>query len=244
MKLVEKTCPNCGANLEFNFGDKEVKCKYCNKSYLIEGYDNTNYQNNLNIDLNLVTKTTQSIISIPFIIFIIIFSIITIFIGYTTFKIVSIDHKSISENNETYEENTESLNFLNSITTEMSDKITSKSISTINAWNKTNDNFILDSSKHLGYYLATNGNFSTLYDIFELVYKDENKQYTVYTGVKYSNVKNNEGNINLGNSSIFGSIKQCGFNNLWGYDTVEDLYNNINTPFNETLYAAEGLYNN
>lgn len=36
MKLVEKKCPNCGANLSFEKTDKEVTCKYCETSFEIE----------------------------------------------------------------------------------------------------------------------------------------------------------------------------------------------------------------
>ena len=51
MELIEKTCPKCGANLEFNLGDKEVKCSYCNKTYVIKDNDNKVFNAN-NIDLN------------------------------------------------------------------------------------------------------------------------------------------------------------------------------------------------
>lgn len=40
MKLVEKKCPNCGANLLFDKKDSEVICKYCKTGYEIER-DNT-----------------------------------------------------------------------------------------------------------------------------------------------------------------------------------------------------------
>ena len=36
MKLVEKKCPNCGANINFGINDKEVKCNYCHTSFTIE----------------------------------------------------------------------------------------------------------------------------------------------------------------------------------------------------------------
>ena len=36
MKLIEKTCPNCGANLKFNKNDEKVVCEYCKKEFLIE----------------------------------------------------------------------------------------------------------------------------------------------------------------------------------------------------------------
>ena len=36
MKLIEKKCPNCGANLKFDKDDTEVTCKYCETSYEIQ----------------------------------------------------------------------------------------------------------------------------------------------------------------------------------------------------------------
>jgi uncharacterized Zn finger protein (UPF0148 family) len=36
MKLIEKKCPNCGANINFNLNDKEVKCSYCDTVFTIE----------------------------------------------------------------------------------------------------------------------------------------------------------------------------------------------------------------
>ena len=36
MRLVEKTCPNCGENLEFDENDKSCECQYCKKWFEIE----------------------------------------------------------------------------------------------------------------------------------------------------------------------------------------------------------------
>ena len=36
MKLVEKKCPNCGANIEFNAENKTVTCNYCNTTFEVE----------------------------------------------------------------------------------------------------------------------------------------------------------------------------------------------------------------
>ena len=38
MKIVEKKCPNCHANLEFDVGEQNVKCPSCRRAYAIE-YD-------------------------------------------------------------------------------------------------------------------------------------------------------------------------------------------------------------
>ena len=38
MKIVEKKCPNCHANLEFRVGEEDVECPSCRRKYAIE-YD-------------------------------------------------------------------------------------------------------------------------------------------------------------------------------------------------------------
>ena len=36
MRLVEKKCPNCGANLSFGENEKSCKCEYCKREFEIE----------------------------------------------------------------------------------------------------------------------------------------------------------------------------------------------------------------
>ena len=38
MKIIEKKCPNCGANLEYKVGERDVKCSSCRRAYAVE-YD-------------------------------------------------------------------------------------------------------------------------------------------------------------------------------------------------------------
>ncbi|MCR5572424.1 MAG: Trm112 family protein [Candidatus Saccharibacteria bacterium] len=38
MKIIEKKCPNCHANLEFDVGEQNVKCPSCRRAFAIE-YD-------------------------------------------------------------------------------------------------------------------------------------------------------------------------------------------------------------
>lgn len=40
MELVQKKCPNCGADLKFSPNDSEVKCNYCNTSFIIKKDNN------------------------------------------------------------------------------------------------------------------------------------------------------------------------------------------------------------
>ena len=36
MKLIKITCPNCGANLNFNINNKNYKCEYCKTDILVD----------------------------------------------------------------------------------------------------------------------------------------------------------------------------------------------------------------
>ena len=38
MKIIEKKCPNCGGNLDFKVGERDVKCSSCRRKFAIE-YD-------------------------------------------------------------------------------------------------------------------------------------------------------------------------------------------------------------
>ena len=38
MKIFEKKCPNCSANLEFKVGERDVKCPNCRRTFAVE-YD-------------------------------------------------------------------------------------------------------------------------------------------------------------------------------------------------------------
>ena len=41
MKIIEKKCPNCGANLKFKVGEHDVHCEKCRRDFAIE-YDEKN----------------------------------------------------------------------------------------------------------------------------------------------------------------------------------------------------------
>jgi len=38
MKIIEKKCPNCGGNLDFKVGERDVRCESCRRKFAIE-YD-------------------------------------------------------------------------------------------------------------------------------------------------------------------------------------------------------------
>ncbi len=42
MKIFEKKCPNCNANLEFKVGEQDIVCPHCRRTYAVE-YDQTRF---------------------------------------------------------------------------------------------------------------------------------------------------------------------------------------------------------
>ena len=120
------------------------------------------------------------------------------------------------------------------------EKIEEKSLSEINNWNVEKDNFHLGNSKELGQYLYRVNNHSTIYDVYELTYKINNSDYTIYTAVVYNDLNND--NINQIIPEIHGATITKGNENLWGYDTIKDLYYDINTPEKSKLEVTKGLY--
>ncbi len=82
MKLVEKKCPNCGANIEFNAENKTVTCNYCSTTFEVE----RDIEKELKEEIVLRFKETRKIgktISIFAIVMFIVVAIIMIFVFVT-----------------------------------------------------------------------------------------------------------------------------------------------------------------
>ena len=65
MRLIEKKCPNCGANLEFDENDKSCKCQYCKRSFEIER--DTDNLDKFNLIYDKMQKPVKAFFMIPFI---------------------------------------------------------------------------------------------------------------------------------------------------------------------------------
>ena len=50
MKIIEKKCTNCGANLDFKVGERDIVCKSCRRKYAVEYGD---------IDFDQLSKKAQ-----------------------------------------------------------------------------------------------------------------------------------------------------------------------------------------
>ena len=51
MKIIEKKCPNCGANLDFEVGERDIQCGSCRRKFAVEYGD---------IDLDQLSKKAEN----------------------------------------------------------------------------------------------------------------------------------------------------------------------------------------
>ena len=108
MKIIEKKCPNCGANLEFDVGEKNVKCSSCRKMLAIE-YDKdkfTSSDDNLE-SKDIKLKVIHRIFSIFFLVWLLIALVIVssfIAVGYGIFTLVNNMDFSYDQNDKFIED--------------------------------------------------------------------------------------------------------------------------------------------
>ena len=235
MKLVEKKCPNCGGGLSFGPEDKETKCEYCGKSFVIEREDQGSAKSEdlFNADLYKISEEAQNAIVgsmamfkiVPIIIGVVFFMVF-VGIGFTIFKF---DHKESSittrEKIEPKEEEIEektylekleeagyvtdfsqiSEDMLNSIQESTSKKITND----VNRHGSIICNMV-GSPEHIGMYLglSNKGTGNYLTDVFKVTFvvNGSNKDY--YVSVTYPSVKLKDGKVvmNLDVNAFFKTV--------------------------------------
>ena len=222
MKLIEKTCPKCGANLKFNKNDEKVVCEYCKKEFLIEQDDDNNDYYLYSSDVGKAILK-GSFFTIFFISILVIMMVILVMFGIrscdVTKKINNLDDISESTRKEVHND---SKNILNNY---MIMNMKYKQV---------------ESFKNIGFYLFIDGDENTLYDIYKGVYEIDGSNKDVYAAVKYENIKN-------GNSMVFGKMVGdfSGFDSKfkYGYESNEELYNYlISITSYKKVFATSNLY--
>lgn len=223
MKKVIKSCPNCDKLIEFSSDDKKIKCKNCKSTFIIQRGKNDN--------INLVLDIPKKIFIIPISILMCIILLIVVF------STKSINATRRNNNKQIYT----NLQSISEINKSEEEKLTLESLSVINQWNRVDTNTILINQKHLGFYLLKINSVSNLIDVYKLSYQIDGIKYVVYTGVEYNGVEKT-GKLETNTSQIHGLSLKKGSKVIWGYDSLEDFYNDINNPVNAKIEATNGLY--
>ena len=226
MKLIEKTCPNCGANLKFNKDDEKIVCEYCKKEYLVEKEDEGDDYYLVSSDIGkAVIKGTF------FTVFIIAFILILVVAG------IIFGSKAINGMIKANEEITS----IEKISSSREKEIHNKSVDVINSFTILNlgvtrkENF-----KNMGMYFMKDKDGNTLFDVYKAVYTTNEGDRDVWVAVKYDNIANNNSFIT---GKFIGEFKQVDFKYLLGYESCEELYNYITSTYSyDKITATKDLF--
>ena len=211
MRLVEKKCPNCGANLEFGEKDKSCKCNYCHRAYEIERDESLNVgdiaeQFNLS-EFKGPLKTIGIIhIVITIFIFLIAFGVFgSIAFGFfkTQKKISSeFDEGSIISKDSNKKDEKKYISDINELTNDDYEDIDNDASSHINhigeGVNDAHHSYSMDGNLHREKtYVASKKDDSgnVIVSIYKAYYKDffnQTNRYTVYIPIVYENIKLND----------------------------------------------------
>jgi DNA-directed RNA polymerase subunit RPC12/RpoP len=233
MKIVEKKCPNCGANLEFKKGDTEVVCEYCKKKYLIED----NKENKDFPDYNLVgTEATNAIFKGAMVTYVIIFIAVIFVFGIVIFGINSMSGGTSAPK----------IVDLTSITETTKKNIYIESKEVINNYSQLSiGTKQVEAYKSIGYYLFIDKYGNTLYDVYKGSFEFSDGVKDVYIAVGYSNISN--ANSSFNSNLLHGEFVAS--NNLsdgkvWmGFLSNEELYEYlVSVTSYEKIYADDGLF--
>lgn len=230
MNLVEKKCPNCGANLSFDENDKSCKCEYCKREFEIER--DTDSIDKINLIYHDITKNVSKGFKYISIIYFIVFFVIAMVLSIVSFSIFhsNEDNTSILENNDDSSFYLQSLNDISNFDYEFID-----TNSKIAIGSETNSNFYfhkVGNSKRICIYLLHNDNGNMLIPIYKDIYSDGEITYTLYIPVIYENIKVEHGSIahDIANAKV--SAPQYFFNlehteYSVGYQDIDKLYDDL-----------------
>ncbi len=219
MRIVEKKCPGCGANIKFNENDSKITCEYCKKELLIEKDPKEEYLLTLNEIqkkvFNRVSVMHKVISIIAIIIFLTIFGIIIYGFAFSGKNKPLTDINNISNSNYGFIDNHSSM-AIDDLTFGDSDFVQTGKESRVKE------------------YLLVGDNDSIYIPVYKVTYTDFPKhevKYTLFIPVKYENIISDGKDIDvfeLGDGII--DCEDYYFNlehssSSKGYQSIDDVYN-------------------
>lgn len=252
MRLVEKKCPNCGAELEFGDSDKSCKCNYCHRSFEIERdqehSNEVSWENQFT--LNEISKGFQII---P-IVFIFIFIAATSIIGFAIYNLYNSSvHDNFDNNffeNETVEkdEKDELYSDASQLTNSDFESIDNDARvvikSTAEGVNNAYHSYSKDGdAKRQKVYIAYKDGSNYIFSVYQVTFKDffhQENRYTFYVPIVYENIPKEKFGDKFENPQVkapeyYFNDDQSSFS--YGYGSIDDAYNNVIQPLIEQGYT-------
>ena len=231
MRLIEKKCPNCGANLEFNESDKTCKCQYCKRSFEIER--DLNDVEKFNLIYDKIHKPMKGLFFIPVIAFVIII-IIFVLVFTSINKQVNDDSSVFEEFQKVIVDKENLLTDINEIGNRDFDLIDSNATSHISrvaeGVSDANHSFSVDGDiSREKMYVLYKEKENALIIIYKATYRDffhQEDRHTLYIPVTYQNIEkdilSSLGNAQVTDHIYYLSSDQECF--TYGYDSFEEAY--------------------
>lgn len=229
MRLVEKKCPNCGANLSFGENEKSCKCDYCKREFEIER--DTDNLDKISLIYHDISKGVGEGFKFISIVYIILFVIVAVTISLISFSIFHAheDNASILENGEASNSYLSSISDISNFDYSFID-----THSTIAMSKEDTDTFYFheNSSKRVMIYLLYKEDGNMLIPIYKNVYTNGTMSYELYVPVIYENIKVDHGSIahDIGNSNIIAPKYYLNLEKTEytiGYESIDSLYDSV-----------------
>ena len=247
MRLIEKKCPNCGANLEFDENDKSCKCQYCKRSFEIER--DVNDLEKFNLIYNQIQKPFKIMFYIPFIAAFIIILIISLVIFFS-FKGPKVDNNSIYEEFQDIVKDKELfIKDVNELSNTDIDLIENNASSKINhtaeGVNDASHSFSIDGDiTREKIYVLYKEKTNYIVVIFKATYRDffhQEDRHTVYIPVVYEKIEKNVlsslGNATIEAPTYYLTTDKSTF--TVGYSSFEEAYQETVGVYNEEFTISE-----
>ena len=197
MKLIEKKCPNCGANLEFSETDKSCKCEYCHRSFEIERDENATEEYTLNaVKVSNISYIITSVISLLIIIVVFTF----IMVGFHNFPTLRNQVAYYTDANELTNSDIELIDHDASM---MIKSVADGPVTTEHSYVKEGD----EVRKKI--YVAGNNKANIIIAVYAVKYYDffhPESRYTVYVPIQYVNVDKNDHADKFSNPQISAQV--------------------------------------
>ncbi len=226
MIIIEKSCPNCGANLKLDKNAEKIKCEYCKKEYLVEEDKN----DSLNVQL-LEVKTFSKL-------FIIITAMVLIFIFFVGFMmakhVIAPQFNNQTSSGSSIPKDIESIDEIPKDVVEAVHKASTdilKNDYTGGIYTQT------EPYKNVGMYLVVYDGGTTLYDVYKAKYNIRESEKDVYAAIEFNDVNKNAYGVLVQNVNIKSDTFMVGF------ESMEELYKSIVSKVEyKTVLATDGMY--
>lgn len=267
MRLIKKSCPNCGAGLKFDKHDTEVTCEYCKQSFMIEDRE---IGERIEIDPNVISNVSDdakaglvafgafSIVSgITFFIFFLLIVGVMIF-GMITFRNHFFPKDEVVEKqddsfNLDYRKSADYITDFSQLTDEAIITMTKESMDRLTEKSTFYGNSS-DTWGFVGRYLLTTKedrllNVNYIYEVYKVEYtKKDGSKRIAYAAVRFADIMKLHGELVIPTHSIVvhcPSVLEAGtVGFLYGYDSIEALYNGTikDNASSYNIKATDGMF--